>query len=138
MARISETLRQQVSERALGRCEYCQTQQAIVVSMEVDHILPEALGGETTLDNLCYACVGCNAFKLDFQTSLDPETGQNVTLYNPRTEGWSDHFQWNDEGTLLIGLTATGRATIARLRINRAAVVEARRLWVAAGWHPPR
>jgi hypothetical protein len=37
MARISDNLRQQVIERARGRCEYCQTQQIIVVAMEIDH-----------------------------------------------------------------------------------------------------
>ena len=137
MARISDEIRQQIIERAHGRCEYCQTQQAIVVSMEVDHIIPEVAGGKTTLDNLGYACVGCNGFKLDFQVSLDPETGQEAPLYNPRTEHWSEHFRWSADGTILLGLTATGRATIARLRINRAVVVEARRLWVMAGWHPP-
>jgi 5-methylcytosine-specific restriction endonuclease McrA len=52
MARIPQRLRQQVIDRAHGRCEYCQTQQAIVVSMEIDHLIPEAVGGDTTLDNL--------------------------------------------------------------------------------------
>ena len=34
MARISEALRHQIRERAKGRCEYCQTQQKIVVSIK--------------------------------------------------------------------------------------------------------
>lgn len=37
----------------------------------------------------------------------------------------------------LIDVTARCRATIARLRMNRDAVVNARRRWVEAGWHPP-
>ncbi len=138
MARIAETLRQQVIDRAHERCEYCQTQQAIVVSMEIDHIIPESRGGATALDNLSYACIGCNGFKLDFQTSIDPETGQETPLYNPRTQNWHEHFRWSDDAIRLIGMTPTGRATIARLRINRDVVVEARRLWVTAGWHPPK
>jgi hypothetical protein len=38
MARIPDVLRQQVIQRAGGRCEYCQTLRAIVVEMEIDHI----------------------------------------------------------------------------------------------------
>jgi hypothetical protein len=34
-------------------------------------------------------------------------------------------------------LTATGRATIAALRLNNPETVAARSLWVQAGWHPP-
>ena len=125
-------------DRALGRCEYCQTQQVIVVSMEIDHIVPESAGGETTLANLCLACIGCNGFKLDFQTGIDPETENEVRLFNPRLQNWHDHFQWSDEGLWITGLTAVGRATITRLRMNRDAVVNARRRWVEAGWHPPQ
>lgn len=138
MAYISESLRQEVTDRARGRCEYCQTQQVIVVSMEIDHIVPESVGGETTLDNLCLACVGCNGFKLDFQSGIDPETEQEVRLFNPRNQEWHNHFQWSDDGLEVIGLSATGRATIARLRMNRDAVVNSRRRWVEAGWHPPQ
>ena len=38
---------------------------------------------------------------------------------------------------IVIGLTAVGRATIVRLRMNRDVVVKSRRRWVVAGWHPP-
>ncbi|MCU0464761.1 MAG: HNH endonuclease [Anaerolineae bacterium] len=133
MAYISEGLRQGVRERAHERCEYCQTQQVIVVSMEIDHIVPESAGGETALGNLCLACVGCNGFKLDFQRGIDPETGQEAPLFNPRVQGWNDHFQWRDDGLQVIG-----RATVVRLRMNRDAVVNSRQRWVQAGWHPPK
>lgn len=138
MARIPDSLRQQVIARARGRCEYCQTQQVIVVSMEIDHIKPEAAGGETALDNLCLACAGCNGYKLHFQNGIDPETNQETPLFNPRTQSWRGHFGWSEDGTLVIGLTPIGRATIARLHMNRDAMVESRRRWVEAGWHPPR
>jgi hypothetical protein len=137
MARISDNLHQQVIERARGHCEYCQTQQIIVVAMEIDHIIPESAGGETKLDNLCLACVGCNGFKLDFQIGLDPDTEKETSLFNPRTQNWHEHFKWSDDGLNVIGLTTTGRATIVRLRMNRDAVVNSRRRWVEAGWHPP-
>ena len=58
-------------------------------------------------------------------------------LYNPRQQLWSDHFRWSDDNLRLIGLTEIGRATIDRLKINRAEVVESRREWVQMGKHPP-
>lgn len=137
MSPISGHLRQQVIERAGGRCEYCRAPLAIVVEVEIDHIIPQSAGGQTELDNLCLTCVGCNGFKLAFQEAEDPETGLVVPLFNPRKQTWDDHFAWNDSGTQVIGLTPTGRATIARLNMNRDRLVEARWLWVQAGWHPP-
>ncbi|MEK7787389.1 MAG: HNH endonuclease [Chloroflexota bacterium] len=32
-------------------------------SFTVEHIKPRAAGGETTLDNLAWACFGCNGHK---------------------------------------------------------------------------
>jgi hypothetical protein len=82
--------------------------------------------------------VGCNGFKLDFQSGIDPETEQEARLFNPRVQDWHDHFRWSDDGLRVNGLTAVGRATIARLRMNRDALVNSRRRWVEAGWHPPQ
>jgi hypothetical protein len=42
MAYLPRVLRQLVTERARGLCEYCQTAQAIVIEMEIDHIVPAA------------------------------------------------------------------------------------------------
>ena len=137
MARVPSRLRRQVAERARHLCEYCQTQRKIVVTMQIDHIIPQAAGGTTDLDNLCFACIGCNSHKLDFQVGLDSVTGIEAPLFNPRQQQWDDHFNWSDDSLRLIGLTATGRATINRLRINRAAMIESRREWVAMGKHPP-
>ncbi len=137
MVHIPAGLRQQVIERAGGRCEYCQTPRAIVIEMAVDHIVPVAAGGETTIDNLCLACISCNARKLDFQEAVDPESGETALLFNPRTQRWEAHFRWEEDGVRLVGLTPVGRAAVERLRMNRPLLVEARRLWVEAGWHPP-
>ncbi len=138
MAHLSDALRQQVTERARGLCEYCQTAQIIVVTMEVDHIVPLATGGETQVDNLCLTCRGCNSFKQDFQSGFDADSDREVPLFNPRNQTWGDHFRWSDDGTRIMGLTSIGRATINRLRMNRDGVVAARRLWVQAAWHPPQ
>ncbi len=137
MVRISQNLRNLVIERAHGLCEYCQTAQIIVVTMEVDHIVPEIEDGQTVETNLCLTCRSCNGFKLDFQIAIDPETGDTYPLYNPRTQLWDDHFRWSEDGLRIIGLTPIGRATISRLRMNRESILASRRLWVRAGWHPP-
>lgn len=68
MAYIAPALRREVIERAGARCEYCLTAQAIVVEIEIDHLIPESSGGSSTADNLCLTCVGCNALKLAYQS----------------------------------------------------------------------
>ncbi len=136
MAPIPDDLRAQVIARAKGHCEYCQTPGVIVVEMEIDHIVPVSAGGLTTLDNLCLACVGCNGYKLAYVDGVDPQTGEIAPLFDPRRQVWGEHFEWGEGGAVVIGLTATGRATVARLRMNRERMVAARRLWIEAGWHP--
>lgn len=138
MSYIPEELRQQVVERARRCCEYCQAQRDIILRLDVDHIVPLSGGGKTELDNLCLACKSCNGHKHQAQTVTDPETGDEVPLYNPRVQAWIEHFAWNEDNTTLIGRTPTGRATIARLKINDIEFVKVRQRWVAAGWHPPK
>jgi hypothetical protein len=33
---------------------------------------------------------------------------QQVALFNPRQQEWSEHFYWSAEGTLIIGKTPIG------------------------------
>jgi hypothetical protein len=137
MVTLSASLRQAVIARAGGYCEYCRAPIAVVVEFEIDHIVPVAAGGDTTLENLCVACGGCNRFKAAYQDGIDPETGETVPLFDPRTHGWSVHFKWHDDGLQLVGLTPSGRATVARLRMNRDQMQVARRLWIETGLFPP-
>jgi hypothetical protein len=37
-------------------------------------------------------------------------------LFNPRIDHWHDHF--SSDGPLILGLTPTGRATVAVLNMN--------------------
>jgi hypothetical protein len=105
--------------------------------MELDHLIPEALGGSNEEENLWLACSLCNDAKGCRIASEDPTSGEVVRLFNPRHQDWHAHFRWSVDGFLLIGLTPTGRATVATLRLNRASLVLARRAWVSVGWHPP-
>jgi hypothetical protein len=68
---------------------------------------------------------------------LPSVTGQSVSLFNPREQRWRDHFGWSDDCTLMQGLTSIGRATIFTLQLNRADVVNLRRLLFDCGEHPP-
>jgi HNH endonuclease len=113
----SEDLTRQVEERAGRRCEYCRMHQALQgATFHVEHILPSSRGGPTVLDNLAWACPGCNLHKSDRTEALDPETGERVSLFNPRTQAWHEHFQF--AAYQVLGLTATGRATVLLLNLN--------------------
>ena len=68
------------------------------------------------LDNLAWACPGCNLKKSDRVESAKPQTGEIVPLFNPRTNRWEDHFNWGEYE--IVPLTAVGRATIALLDQN--------------------
>jgi hypothetical protein len=78
--------------------------------------------------------VSCSLCKGAWQLAIDPQTQQEAPIFNPRLERWGDHFRWED--VHLIGLTATGRATIEALQMNRALVLEIRREAAAWGRHP--
>jgi len=38
-------------------------------------------------------------------TATDPETEQEVTLFNPRKQQWSEHFNWSADGLEIMGIT---------------------------------
>ena len=136
---IPKALRQRVAAQAQHRCGYCLTPESIVgYEMDVDHFIPEALGGQTVEENLWLACNRCNEHKGDRVKAADLQTGKVVPLFNPRTQRWSEHFTWTPEGDQIIGQTPVGRATIEALQLNRQALVKARRVRVAAGLHPPK
>jgi hypothetical protein len=128
-------IRQRVYERADGCCEYCQTCEVNTgQTMQVDHIDPT--GGDD-LDHLCLSRWNCNNHKRHATRTADPETGEDVPLFNPRKQVWSEHFEWLGDATYVRGLTRTGRATIVRLKMNRPAIIFARSRWVESGCHPP-
>jgi hypothetical protein len=138
-AHIPIALRRRVAELARYRCGYCLAQETVVgVPMELDHLFPRSLGGPTTEGNLWLACSMCNDHKGNRILAIDPVTGVRVRLFNPREQEWAQHFAWAEGATRIDGTTAVGRATVAALQLNRPSLVLARRLWGAAGWHPPQ
>lgn len=136
MSHIPIALRRAVLERAAGRCEYCQLAQAgQEATFHVDHVQPVVEEGPTTLENLALACVSCSLRKGARQRGRDPLADRDARLYHPRLDAWSDHFRW--EGSLVVGLTDVGRATIELLAMNRALAVAIRGEEALLGRHPP-
>lgn len=132
-----ETQRQ-VRRQADYLCEYCHTsEQWQYVRFTVDHVIPITQGGSDALDNLALACFHCNRRKADRLTASDPESGEEVPLFNPRQHAWSDHFTWSADGLFVSGLTPIGRATVEVLELNRDRVIHIRAADVVVGRHPP-
>ena len=110
-------LAQQVRERAGSRCEYCMMHQSLQgATFHIEHIIPEAQGGASALENLALACPGCNLRKSDRVQCLDADTNVLVHLFHPRRQRWSDHFVF--QGYQVVGKTAVGRTTIDALELN--------------------
>jgi hypothetical protein len=135
---ITEALRQLVTARAQGRCEYCQSPEAYATErFSIEHIQPRTLQGPTVPANPRPSLArGCNGYKSAQTTGVDPETGETVVLFHPRQHVWREHFTWNADGLRILGLTPPARATVALLRINRPPLMNLRRALMAIGVHP--
>ena len=133
---IPAALRQQVIQRAGGRCEYCRlSQEGQEATFHIDHVMPVAHGGKTHLDNLALACVSCSLRKAARREAVDPHTSQSVPLYNPRSQPWETHFRW--QAVRLVGQTETGRATVEALAMNRPLALAIRNEETLLDRHPP-
>lgn len=66
--------------------------------------------------NLALACDRCNLHKGTNLSSIDPETGDHVSLFNPRKHEWLQHFGF--VSAEIVGLTAIGRASARLLQMN--------------------
>jgi hypothetical protein len=136
MSYVPAELRRLVIQRAAGRCEYCGlSQEGQEATFHIDHVIPVTADGQTVAENLALACVSCSLRKAARQTAIDPQSGKEVALYNPRRDTWREHFRWED--VYLVGLTATGRATIEALDMNRVLILAIREEEAALGRHPP-
>lgn len=139
MSAISRAVKQKIRRAAKNRCGYCLTPQEIVsMPFEIEHIRPLAEGGTDDEENLWLACRNCNGFKHAKTKALDPITKTEVSLFNPRTQDWNEHFEFGEDKTEITGKTDCGRATVIALRLNFEPAVNARKLWVSVGWFPPK
>ena len=114
---LSTGLRKLVIERAKNRCEYCLLPQSVSLHKhEPDHIVPLQHGGQTDADNLTLSCMRCNRYKGPNVGSFDPETGNLVPFFNPRTQDWANHFEL--DGAIIRPRTAEARVTVKIFRMN--------------------
>jgi hypothetical protein len=132
---VDKELRDFVTRRANGRCEYCLIRQDddAVFRFAIDRIISGQHGGKYTRDNTALACHHCNKKKGPNIASVSADSpGTIVPLFNPRRDLWGDHFEFH--GPLIVGLTLTGKATVEVLDMNAPAKL---RLRSAAGYPMP-
>ena len=134
---LSWAERQQlVSARAGQRCEYCRMHQELQGALfHVEHIVPRKLGGSEDLDNLAWACPGCNLSKALRVTLRDPLSGQDVPVFHPRQDQWAAHFTW--QGYELVGVTSIGRALVDAFILNHHRRLRVRQVEERFGLFPP-
>ena len=132
---IPSSLRQLVFERAQGKCEYCFIHQDVsIYSHEVDHIIALKHGGQTIAENLALSGLPCNRHKGSDLATFDPISNEIAPLFNPRRQTWTDHFAL--EGTRIVGITPTGRATVFLLMLNAPTRLLQRQVLIAQGRYP--
>lgn len=135
---VPASRKRRVAEQARGTCEYCRSQERFATQpFSVEHIRPRSRGGDDSEENLAFACQGCNNHKYVKVEAADPVTGEVAPLFHPRLQSWGDHFAWSPDGTTILGLTPTGRASVEALRLNRPGLVNLRAVLFAQGLHPP-
>lgn len=135
---ISVNLQKQIRDRFANCCAYCRTAESLTITIfEFEHIIPLSAGGETIFENLCLSCPSCNRYKGSRQVAIDPINDEEVRLFHPHLQAWTDHFTWSEDATEIIGLTSIGRATISALKMNRTQLIRVRKMWVKMGEHPP-
>jgi hypothetical protein len=111
-------------------------QHAIEATFHVEHIIATQHDAPDSDDpeNLALACNRCNLHKGTNLASIDPVTHQVVPIFHPRVDKWGDHF--SASGSSIVGLSATGRATIKLLQMNARHRLELRAALIAAGEFP--
>ena len=134
MSDVSPSLRAEIVQRAGERCEYCRlSQTGQEATFHIDHVVPRTAGGPSTGDNLALACVSCSLRKWAKRSGTDPDTGEELPLFNPRTDVWAAHFRW--EGARVVPLSPTGRVSVTALAMNRPLIVAIRLEEMARGRH---
>ena len=125
---ISIPTKRLVRAQADRRCEYCRCPEEFSPdTFSIEHITPLALNGGNAQSNLALSCQGCNGSKSVRTEAFDGVTAATVPLFHPRQQRWDEHFRSSVGSVRVEGLSATGRATIEALRLNRAGVVNLRR-----------
>ena len=103
------------------RCGYCDVTEAEAgATFTVDHYHPRKHGGTNDFANLVYCCHACNEHK-----GFHWNPGAVDRILHPINDDLAPHIIETDAGTL-DALSDTGRFHIARLHLNRPALVKNR------------
>ena len=132
---ISIELRRLVAQRANGRCEYCLILASDRLSgCHVDHIISLKHGGETTSENLAYACMFCNLNKGTDLGSIIWRTGELIRFFNPRRDQWKEHFHFDN--AIIQTLTDIGEVTARIFQFNDPERILERQILMKANRYP--
>jgi hypothetical protein len=127
----------EVASRAMHRCEYCGAPEVVFnFPFEVEQILPTTLDGADDPLNEALACRACNLFKGSSTHHRDEDGGAVVPLFHPRQDQWNEHFEFDAVSGVIVGKSATGRATVALLKLNSPSQLASRRIWIDLGLYP--
>ena len=126
---MDDATRQLVRQRAGRRCEYCRVpEEAYRLSFHVEHIVAKVHQPNDDPSNLAWACPRCNAHKGPNLATIDLQSDEHVTLFDPRKHRWDDHFAMQDG--VIMGRTPIGRGTVELLKMNGALRVELRQQYI--------
>jgi hypothetical protein len=87
---------------------------------------------------LALSCQGCNNHKYNKIKGIDTITQEDVELFHPRNQTWTEYFSWSDGVLEILGKNATGRVTVEELKLNRQELKNLRKLLADIGKHPPK
>jgi len=104
-------------------------------TFHIEHVVPRSHGGTSDLANLALACPSCNLHKSDRIIVQLVGDSATATLFNPRQETWTKHFEWDDYS--IIAKTKIGRATIESLDLNHDRRIKIRQAEQLFGLFPP-
>ena len=136
---IPDSLQIQVRERAKHLCEYCHAAEKWqYVPFTIDHVIPVSKEGSSNFANLALACFHCNRRKSNQISIFDFTLKKEISLFNPRTERWGEHFIWSKDGLKVLASSAIGHVTIEALQLNRERVLRIRAEDVIVKRHPPK
>lgn len=105
-------------------------------TFHLEHVIPRVLGGRTELSNLALACPSCNLHKADRISAIPTSGSAAVAFFNPRTDAWLEHFEWDDY--TLVSKTEIAKATIQALGLNHERRIKVRQAEQLFGLFPPQ
>lgn len=133
--KANQSLRKQVADRAYHVCEYCLLHEDDTFwGFEVEHIISRKHDGDTTPDNLAWACVCCNRNKGTDIGTLVGNPARLTRLFHPRREAWAEHFVLQQ--VEIEGLSDVGAGTAKLLKLNEDVRLKERRGLQLVGRYP--